>query len=176
MNVLALDLSLTATGVAMPDGTTTRWSPKCRGAERLKVFRELVTDTLTDAAPMIDLVVIEEYAFSRAAAHSHEVGELGGVVRLALHDIGVAWVAVGPSSLKKYATGRGNAKKPELLAEAIRRLNFDGHDDNEVDALWLQAMALDHYGEPVVDMPALNREALVKVAWPEITTTEGARP
>jgi len=32
-------------------------------------------------------------------------------------------------------------------------------------------MALDHYGEPVVTMPAANREALAKIAWPAPTET-----
>lgn len=33
---------------------------------------------------------------------------------------------------------------------------------------WLRAMALDHYGHPVVPMPAANREALRKIDWPAL--------
>lgn len=169
MNILALDLSLTATGVALADGTTKTWSPKLKGAARLKWFRQQVDDILQNQEHgPVDVVVLEDYAYHGKFAHSHELGELGGVVRLVLHDHGVAWTAIIPSSLKKYATGKGNAKKPEMLASAIRRLGYEGHDDNEADALWLRAMALDHYGAPVADVPAVHREALVKVVWPDL--------
>lgn len=167
MNVLALDLSLTATGLAFPDGSTDTWGPKLTGPARLAWFRAGLTSLLDSA---IDLVVIEQYAFHAKGAHSHEVGELGGVIRLALHDCNQLWVSVIPSSLKRYATGKGNAPKAEVLAAAIRLLEYPGHDDNEADALWLQAMALDFYGEPVQDMPKTNREALAKIAWPVLPT------
>lgn len=162
--IIGLDASLTSTGVALPSGATVIWSPKERGVERLAEFRSLLEDVMFD----IDLVVIEDYAFSGRGAHSHELGELGGVIRLVLHDNGRPWVAVLPNVLKKFATGSGVASKNEMLAAAIRRLGYDGHSDDEADALWLRAAALDHYGYPVVDMPAVNRAALDKIAWPEL--------
>lgn len=172
MNVLALDLSLTSTGVALPDGTALTLSPRQRGVERLAWYRETIlaiaagphADGMPTAAA--DLVVIEEYAFSRAAAHSHELGELGGVIRLALADHGQPWVAVNPSALKRYATGKGNASKNDMLLAAVKRLGYDGSCNDEADALWLRAMALDHYNLPVVVMPEANRDSLTKVAWP----------
>lgn len=176
MQVLALDLSLTATGVAYPDATTTTWSPKnLNGPARLKWFRQKLDDILEGFTyGPLDLVVIEEYAFAAKGAHAHEVGELGGVVRLTLHDRGQAWTAVNPKSLKRYATGNGNANK-DLVRDAARdRLGplAPGISSDECDALWLRAMALDHYGEPVVQMPASNRQSLAAVAWPELAVAD----
>lgn len=165
MNVLALDLSLTSTGVAFPDGSTDTWEPKLTGPARLAWYRTGLRSLLDSA---VDFVVIEDYAYAGRFAHSHELGELGGVVRLVLHDARKLWVAIVPTSLKKYATGKGNAGKAEVCAAAIRRLGYAGHDDNEADALWLRAMAMDHYGRPVVEMPAANRQSLVKVPWPTL--------
>lgn len=168
VNVLAFDLSLTATGVAFPDGTADTWGPKLTGPARLAWFHTAVVSILDTA---IDLVVIEGYSMNGQRGSlgvGQMIGELGGVVRLALHESAAPWVPVPPANLKQYATGRGNASKEEVLVAAVRSLGYEGHDNNEADALWLRAMALDFYGHPLVKMPAAHRKALTKVAWPVI--------
>ena len=167
MNILALDLALTTTGYAFPSGPGT-FSPPTkadRGMARLAWIRDEVM-TLAEGA---DLVVLEGYSFA-SRGRQHATGELGGVVRLALWERAVPVVEVPPSSLKKYATGRGNAPKDQVLAAAIRRLGFKGHDHNEADALWLRTMARDHYGLPgTPEMPKKHREALAGVEWPDLS-------
>src|SRR5690606_1478975 len=82
----------------------------------------------------------------------------------------IPYAIVSPTSLKKYVTGRGNASKDEVLAAAIRRwpdAAINGND--EADAYALRAMGLDHLGHPVADVPKTHRDALAKVAWPEVT-------
>ncbi len=164
MRVVGLDLSLTATGVAFWTGATTTWAPRARGVERLAWFRSTVRNLLDGDG--IELVVLEDYAYHGQMAHSHELGELGGVVRLTLHEMSQAWAAVVPSALKKYAAGKGNCSKDEMKAAARQRLGFVSESDNEADALWLRAMGLDALGAPVCTMPAANRESLAKVTWP----------
>lgn len=169
MRVLGLDLSLTATGVAYPTGMTGTLTTSRRGVDRLAWFRTQITEIITKLQP--DLVVLEDYAFHGRHAHSHELGEMGGVVRLALHDRDTRWVAVVPSSLKKYATGKGNAGKEEVLAAAIRRLSYQGHSHDEADALWLRTMGHDALGDPLVTVPASHRDALAKITWPALEAT-----
>ena len=172
MNVVGLDLSLTATGIATNGGTEVL-STKLRGCERLADLRDEVVGRCRRCGYIgqadANLVVVEGYSFNSRNSQSHALGELGGVVRLALHEAGIPYVDVPPAVLKKYATGRGNAGKAEVLAAAIRRLGYDGHDDNEADALWLRVMGLDAYrvadASPV---PAAHRVALDKVDWPEL--------
>lgn len=159
--VVGLDLSLTATGIATPEGQRTIGT-KARGCERLIELR----DTIRKACELADLVAVEGYSFGSRNSHAHALGELGGVVRVALHVASVPFVEVPPSSLKKFATGKGNAGKEEVLASAIRRLGYEGHDNNEADALWLRAMGMDALGCPLVAMPESHRAALVKVEWP----------
>lgn len=167
MNLVGLDLSLTATGVASRLGVTTLKPGALRGMERLAWIRQRVELAVKGLDPQdwADLVAIEGYAFGRPNQASH-LGELGGVIRMYLHEQAVPFVDIPPKSLKLYATGRGNAGKPEMLGAAIRRLDFGGSDDNEVDALWLRAMALDHYGAPLCEMPEKNRGAIAKIEWP----------
>lgn len=179
MNVVGLDLSLTATGVATAHGTEVL-STKLKGCERLAWVRDEIMRRL---GPSIDLngspltyvapdtlVVIEDYAYSRAN-QAHQIGELHGVIRLALHEAGVPMALVAPTARAKYATGSGRAGKSEVLAAAIRRLGYEGHDDNEADALWLRTMALDHYGLSRITMPTAHREGLDKVDWPELAVS-----
>lgn len=163
--VLGLDLSLTCTGfVSAATGLPGTIAARIRGVDRLDQLEQFIVALAGDA----DLVVLEEYAFHGRNAHSHELGELGGVVRLGLHRAGICWVPVNPSSLKRYATGKGNASKEEVLAAAIRRLDYAGHSNDEADAMWLRAMALDHYGHPLAAVPETHRQALAKVQWPTL--------
>jgi Holliday junction resolvasome RuvABC endonuclease subunit len=167
--VVGLDLSLTATGVACDVGESTI-APKTRGMRRLY---DILTAVLDVCSLGVDLVVVEGYAFASATA-SYQLGELGGVVRLALWLEGVPVVVVSPSTLKKWATGNGGAKKEAVLAAAIRRLGYSGSDHNQADAMWLRAGALDHYGFAMCAMPGEQRAALDKVDWPELATRGAA--
>lgn len=167
MRIVTLDLSLTATGAAVSDDDQ-HWSgclrPNgARGFDRISWFRRKVLELGDDAG----LVVIEGYAFAaKAQSHTREIAELGGVIRMTLYDLGIRWVDVSPASLKKYATGKGNAKKDLVLVEAVKRLGYMGSDNNEADALWLLEMARDHYGLIRSRVPAAHREALQKIDWP----------
>jgi crossover junction endodeoxyribonuclease RuvC len=178
--ILALDLSLTATGWATnatlfdAQASGVLSTAKLRGMERLAYIRSFVEEAVREVERGTGLgfhpiVVLEGYSFGSKGRAVINLGELGGVIRLALRDRGTPYVEVPPANVKKYATGRGNAPKEEVLAAAIRRLNFAGHDHNEADAWWLRAMALDHYGEisePIV--PKAQRAELAKVAWPKL--------
>ena len=137
--VLALDLSLTSTGVASDEGTFTIKTSET-GAERLAYIRDEVRKAVFRYVP--EVVAIEGYAYARAN-QAHQIGELGGVVRLLLHDMGIDTLIVPPASIKKWATGKGNADKDTMLEVAIREFAFEGHGNDEADAWLLYLMALD---------------------------------
>lgn len=168
--VTALDLSLTATGWAtshaiMSDQSSGVLSPPKlpNSIARLRWIRAAVIERVA----MSNLVVIEGYAFGRIQ-QAHHLGELGGVIRVALADRGMPFVEIPPASLKLFATGKGNAKKDEVLAAAIRKLGYAGHDHNEADAIWLLKMAQAHYSPSDASSESRDR-ALGKIAaWPKI--------
>lgn len=165
MRVLALDVSLTRTGWASAlDRCGVIDTAKLRGAERLAAL----ADTVTAYAERADLAVIEGYSFASRNSQAHSLGEAGGVVRLALHRLGVPFVEVAPTLLKVYAAGTGKAGKELVLVEAVKRLGYSGSDNNEADALWLWALAVDAYGSPAVTVPKVHRRALDSVRWPKI--------
>lgn len=168
MNVLGLDLSLTCTGYSLDRpaglhvGTLTT---RLRGCDRLTWLRtEIVA-----LAEQADLAVIEGYSFNSRSSQAHALGELGGVVRVALHERGIAYVDVPPAIVKKYATGKGNAGKELVLVEAVKRLGYAGSSNDEADALWLHAIGRDLVGNPAVEVPQAHRAALAKLPdWAEL--------
>jgi hypothetical protein len=90
-------------------------------------------------------------------------GMVQGVVREMLIEEGIRYGDVGPSALKKYATGKGNASKTEMALAALKRGGIEFSNDNECDAWWLWVMARDFKGEPVFPLPQAQRAELQKI-------------
>jgi Holliday junction resolvasome RuvABC endonuclease subunit len=167
--VIGLDLSITATGVACPARTFTI-TGHAKGDLRLVHIGHTITTTVAPLGePIVDLAVIEDLP-----THAHGAGITGmvhGVVRDRLLQLRVPYVLVPPASLKKYATGKGNSPKSDMRMALYQRTGVDLRDDNQVDAEWLRLMGLDALGHPVIDLPKVHREALAKVAWPQVVTS-----
>lgn len=159
-----LDLSIAATGVAhWADVRLETWKTTRDGDERLL---ELMSRTIDFAGygPRPELVIIEDLPI-----HAHGSGVTAmvhGVVRWALQNDRVPYSLVPPATLKTYATGRGNATKPDMRMELYKRAGLDVADDNQVDAWWLRALGLDLLGEPMLELPQSHRRALDKLQLP----------
>lgn len=170
--VVGIDLSLTSTGIGIIDNyqgraTRIRTAPK-RGHERLEFLARRVLSYCKGA----DLVVIEGPAYAKPQG-AFDMGGGWWVVTHYLWKAGIQPVSVSPSSLKKYATGKGggpDAGKDRVLAAAVKRyplVTIDGND--AADAFILAAMGADHLGHPVVKVPAVNRSVLATVgAWTRV--------
>lgn len=159
MHLSTLDLSLTSTGVVRADGTYGTIRLRTKGMRRLAELRRLVLEAVRGC----DLVAIEGYSYGARGRAVVSLGELGGVVRLALWDAGIPYLEVPPTVVKKYATGKGNASKEAVLVEAVRRLGYPGSSTDEADALWLHAAVCDAAGNPAVAVPEKHREALATI-------------
>lgn len=162
LQVLGLDLSITATGVCLPDGTTqTIATQQKTGDGRLKAIEHAITEATFE----VDFAVIEDLP-----THAKSAGITGmvhGVARLVLLRYGIPYAVVTPATLKAYATGKGNADKTAMAIAALKRTGREFADDNQVDAFWLRAAGLDWYEQPEFDMPKAQRERLTKVEWPD---------
>jgi Holliday junction resolvasome RuvABC endonuclease subunit len=171
LRILALDLSITATGVCLPDGTTRTITTNAKhGDRRLQHIVDQVGIALgegpDDIGDGVDLVVIEGPVVRSSAAVI--IGMVHGAVRLRLIDFGTPYVLVTPATLKAYATGKGNADKTAMAIAALKRSGREFADDNQVDAAWLRWAALDWYDAPEFPMPRVQRDRLTKVAWPDL--------
>ena len=141
MKILGLDLSLTNTGWViydtklgyMTDAGTIK--SKLRGVLRLADIDLRITNLIDNDLKMI--AVIEGYAFSPNQGRSFSIGELGGVIKRTLFAYDIDYYIVAPTSLKKFATGKGNAPKSTIEKEVYKRWNVEFKTEHEVDAFVL---------------------------------------
>lgn len=152
---------MTATG-AVTDGLglvadVSLIKPKSAGDSRLVEIRNRVLNVVRGS----DLVLIEGYLNRSMSAGI--TGMVHGSVRSMLIENEIKYATLPPASLKKYATGRGNATKTDMAIAALKRGGLEFRDDNECDAWWLWVAANDHLGSPVVALPKIQRESLDKI-------------
>jgi len=82
-----------------------------------------------------------------ASPSSLPLGELGGLVKLTLWDhlpegsTSRTPLKIAPMTLKKFAAGKGNAKKQEMLLQIYKRWGAEFNDDNAADAYALARLA-----------------------------------
>lgn len=133
--VLALDCSLRSTGVCYPDGTLdTLCPPKgVTGAERLEWFNQTFAVIFADHRPTR---VVYEAPISGGRTGSIELHQLYGVLRPHIYQAGAVETPVWPSTLKKKATGKGNASKDDMLLVAVT-LGYRPANHDEADAVLL---------------------------------------
>ena len=147
MKVCGIDASLTSTGIAKVDTliankvTTKRIQSKKKGVERLVEIRQEVFKEVMYG----NLVIIESYAFSRPN-QAHQIGELGGVLRVMFHESNLEVLEVAPTQLKKFATGKGTASKEEIAVAAYKKWGIECRTNDETDAAVLVYIGLAYMG------------------------------
>lgn len=109
-----------------------------RGVERLDRFDTELESYLGDVGE-VDLAVIEGYAYG-AEMKREVLGELGGVIRMALWRNRVPYMIVAVPTLKKFTMGRGNTPKSMMIKEVYKRWGFEAGDDNDADAYALSML------------------------------------
>jgi Holliday junction resolvasome RuvABC endonuclease subunit len=125
--ILGLDLGTNTGWCRMGDGYVAygEWGFEGGVVNRALGFRAQLGVEL-EARP--DLVVYEEVLFVVSRQQISIWTALATVLRLACYDAGVPLVPVAPGTLKKFATGNGHAKKPEMVAAANEYLEGLGHE------------------------------------------------
>lgn len=142
MRVAGLDQSYTGFGFSIDGESKKRSFPTSRydsDTHRLAAIEDWLTGWLKiHKNAGLDLVVMEGYA--NGAKFGREIaGELGGVVKTAvLYVTGEPPLIVPPTSLKKFVTGKGNAKKNEMLLGVYKQWGVSFSDDNQADAYALE--------------------------------------
>lgn len=178
--ILALDLSLTDTGVCaltvgpggLLSGTTSRIKSKAGGtrycdvSSRISMIAQAINFQVTDHRP--DLVVIESPALGSTTGQAHSRAWLWGSVYDGVRLSDTEIITITPQGVKMYATGRGNADKDEVLAAVIKRfgpLGLDVTNNNVADAVTEAAVGARYIGCPIDgDMPKANLRAMDKLS------------
>lgn len=178
MNVAGIDTSLTGTGVVDREGLRFKLGTPAVGMDlykrraRLRGHARRIIDHAT--AGGVDLVVIEQPAYSKAMGQMHDRSGLWWFIVDELIEQGIPVMEITPSSLKKFATGAGNCSKGDMRMALYQRTDIDEKDDNKVDAWWLRAFGAALAGEPLVTLPKKNLEALASYELPARAAVIGA--
>lgn len=149
--ILALDLG-THTGWALrqQDGTiasgTQHFTPSRfeGGGMRFLRFKHWLTET-KQTAEAVDAVFFEEVRRHAGVDAAHAYGGFLAHLTAWCEHHGIPYRGVPVATIKKHATGKGNADKDTVIA-AMRKRGFLPADDNEADALALLDWALGHGG------------------------------
>lgn len=175
MKVLGLDSSLTSTGLALLDnGVPTLSNVYSSGSKTdttLDLCHRIIgirNKVMTRIPPDTHCVVMEGVAnFNRG----NELklywlwGELFKTISIGL---GVPVVVCPASTLKKFATDNGAAKKLDVAVRVSRMWpDVDVNGDDQADALALATAAAVRYREPVpFTVLERHRLAIAKMEWP----------
>ncbi len=152
--VLALDLgthtgwALRSAGALITSGTEHFCPHRFEGGGmRYLRFKRWLTEVKSTAGG-IDEIYFEEVRRHLATDAAHAYGGFLAVLTSWCEHHGIAYQGVPVGTIKKYATGKGNADKDAMI-EAMRARGFAPVDDNEADALALLHCAIaegDAYG------------------------------
>ena len=175
---LGLDLSLTETGwhflaPGLDKCGVLKPGDKRRGVERLAWLRRELGAIIAECNKLhpIERVVIEGYAFG-AKNRREEMGEWGGVARLALADANLTVFTVQPTSLKQFVTGKGNAQKDEMMLQIFKRWGREFSNNNIADAFALSAIGValgpdgtyhDFFGQHLTQQQAIVMQKVAKI-------------
>lgn len=137
--IYGLDLSLTATGLAAlaPEGNLTVMTFGTKPSMKVEARLTEMAVQVRKRMPSPELVVIEGLAFGANDPSAHERAALHYIVRCNLWSEVTPVLVVAPSSLKKFITGKGSAKKEMVILEVFKRWGVTAKDNNEADAAGL---------------------------------------
>ncbi len=136
--LVAIDPSLTGTAVCLyspEDLLMYTFSSKPSGPElaaRLDRFWGLIRK-IADCVSPGEPIYLEGYSFGSKGRAMLTLAEFGGLLRNRLAGIGVV-TEIPPSSLKKFATGKGNADKLKVAVAVAKRYDVEFASDDEYDA------------------------------------------
>ena len=148
--ILALDLGTTTGWAISTSGFITSGTASFRpsrydgGGVRYLRFRHWL-DQLVDDNDQLDAVYFEEVRRHIGTDAAHIYGGFLACLTAWCEERDVAYQGVPVGTIKRHATGKGNAGKKAVI-KAMRARGFDPGDDNEADALAVLTWAVDSQG------------------------------
>lgn len=101
-------------------------------SSRIREFSSWLRKTIK--AYEIDTVIYEDVKAHKGVVAAHLYGGFLFTMGAVCEEMGVAYKGIGVKTIKRSATGDGNANKYEMIA-AAKRMGFNPIDDNEADAI-----------------------------------------
>jgi crossover junction endodeoxyribonuclease RuvC len=150
--ILAIDPSLSATAIIRGDangyesvviGSEPKGDSAGKRIARYSGLIGRIMDWIGPAKP--DAIFIEGYSFDSVGS-GRFLAEFGGLFRKELLALTDQLWEIPPTMLKKFATGKGNAKKKNVCARLRTLYKVEFKTADEFDAFALFQMALMYHG------------------------------
>lgn len=139
MSILALDLG-TKTGWALSTGQSGVWDFKLSkfdsAGQRYVGFRHALIEKflIND----VKKVYYEEVRMHTAVDAAHVYGGMVAILQSTCLENNIEYQGVPVGTIKKHATGKGNADKDAMVKAAVQKFKgIDVKDHNHADALWI---------------------------------------
>jgi hypothetical protein len=149
-SILALDLGTTMgwatkvpAGVIVSGVTNLRGGRFEGGGARFLRFNQWLEGRIA----RIDACYYEEVRRHLSTDSAHIYGGLLGILQAFCESRQIPYIGVPVATIKKHATGRGNANKQAMI-QAARDRGHKPEDDNEADALCLLHWAIEQEAPP----------------------------
>jgi crossover junction endodeoxyribonuclease RuvC len=170
MIILGIDPSLASTGICLMNGETGEVGetmaiqPSDVGMKRLAIFRQEIINLITMMSGI--RVFIEGYSFG-SGGKRESMAELGGVIRLTLYDHEIEFIEVPPKTLKKFATGNGNADKIQMGVQLMKEFSLEYPTSDQTDAFWLCQFGI-AYHELTLNLSKARQEVIADMKKPKV--------
>lgn len=139
MNILALDIATKTGWKTKTTSGTWDLKPNRGESEGMRVVR-----FKSKVKELVDIEGVTLIAYERPAGmHKASImvaSEMVGVLKDLCIEMNINLACYSAQQIKKFATGKGNAGKPEMI-EAAKKLGYNPADDNEADAIHLYHLA-----------------------------------
>jgi crossover junction endodeoxyribonuclease RuvC len=106
-----------------------------------------IRDQILQLLPTSSLVAIESFSMGSRGRAVFQLGGLGWLVRADLYENHISYIDVTPAELKKFTTGKGNAKKDVMMREVYKRWGVNVDTSDEADAFALAMFAMERVKE-----------------------------
>lgn len=148
--ITGIDMGLKCTGMvkASKDGEKT-WFSKAfilkgklvKEAKYISFIKSFIVDgEIAKAIKDSDLLCIEK-PFN-IMGHGRVLLELLGIIKYFCIKHNTPFIEIPQMTLKKFATGKGNAQKSEMVVQALKEFSFEAGTEDEVDAFWCVQIGL----------------------------------
>lgn len=147
---VGIDPSLTGTGIIVLDQDDCIMFQKLVTTDPKDPIEKRLIEILENISFIPNIVRLQKVymegpAFASQGNAVLQMGAIHFLIRIFLYKHGVNFKIIAPPTLKKFHTGHGQTKKPEILKKVEETLGVKFKNHNIADAYGLARMALEEY-------------------------------
>lgn len=153
MKYCGIDLSLTGTGIVLVDSTGDIIDKALFSTKPVMPIEVRIIDIAESILfflktyNIIDKINIEALAFGARGNVMLQLAALHYHVRIELYKRNFIYDVTSPTEVKKFVTGKGNAKKELMLLNVYKKWGISFDNNNLCDAYSLARLSLKIYGK-----------------------------